>query len=50
LSCRSRPAARSTIGLYTRFQNGLFVNPAVAASSTAELVELAQRAGIQSSN
>ncbi|MFO1363515.1 MAG: tripartite tricarboxylate transporter substrate-binding protein [Burkholderiales bacterium] len=31
------------IGLYTRFQNGLFVNPAVPAATTAELVQLARK-------
>jgi tripartite-type tricarboxylate transporter receptor subunit TctC len=31
------------IGLYTRFQNGLFVNPSVPAASAAELVQLAKK-------
>lgn len=30
------------IGLYTRFQNGLFVNPSVPATTAAELVALAK--------
>lgn len=31
------------IGLYTRFQNALFVNPRVAVSSVTELVQLAKK-------
>ena len=31
------------VGIYSRFQNGLFVNPKVPASSVAELVSLAKK-------